>query len=140
MKAAWSKARRSVTPRLGHTVEIDGVHVFRASSAKVQDVVGGLLREVGFREEVVHTPPAGFVTRSRADFAYRLGEGRGVIAEIERGGTTTNNHDLKDFWNRHRGRRTPHVPGRADGELEGERRRTRAAVPPGVRADRGVLR
>src|SRR5665647_149452 len=85
----------------GHTVEIDDVHVFRASSAKVQDVVGGLLREVGFREEVVHTPQAGFVTRSRADFAYRLGEGRGVIAEIERGGTTTNNHDLKDFWKVH---------------------------------------
>ena len=124
----------------GHTVEIDDVHVFRASSAKVQDVVGGLLREVGFREEVVHTPQAGFVTRSRADFAYRLGEGRGVIAEIERGGTTTNNHDLKDFWNRHRGRRPPPVPGRADGELEGERRRSRAAVPPGVRANRGVLR
>ena len=50
-----------------HTVEIDGVHVFRASSAKVQAVVGGLLREVGFREEFVHTPQAGFVTRSRAD-------------------------------------------------------------------------
>src|SRR5665811_308246 len=116
----------------GHTVEIDGVHVFRASSAKVQAVVGGLLREVGLREEVMHTPQAGFVTRSRADFAYRLGEGRGVIAEIERGGTTTNNHDLKDFWNRHRGRRTPPVPGGPDGELEGERRRTRATVPPGV--------
>jgi len=85
----------------GHAVEIDGVHMFRASSAKVQAVVGGLLREVGFREEVVHTPQAGFVTRSRADFAYRLGEGRGVIAEIERGGTTTNNHDLKDFWKVH---------------------------------------
>src|SRR5665648_1303873 len=95
----------------GHTLEIDGVHVFRASSAKVQDVVGGLLREVGFREEVVHTPPGGFVTRSRADFAYRLGEGRGIIAEIERGGTTTNNHDLKDFWNRHRSRRPPPVTG-----------------------------
>jgi len=101
VKAAWSKARRSATPRLGHTVEIDGVHVFRASSAKVQAGVGGLLREVGFREEVVHTPQAGFTTRSRADFAYRLGEGRGIIAEIERGGTTTNNHDLKDFWKVH---------------------------------------
>ena len=84
-----------------HTVEIDAVHVFRASSSRVQAVVGGLLREVGFREEVVHTPQAGFITRSRADFAYRLGEGRGVIAEIERGGTTTNNHDLKDFWKVH---------------------------------------
>src|SRR5665647_1179382 len=92
---------RARGPEHVDVVDLDGVHVFRASSAKVQDVVGGLLREVGFREEVVHTPQAGFVTRSRADFAYRLGEGRGVIAEIERGGTTTNNHDLKDFWKVH---------------------------------------
>src|SRR5674476_982777 len=50
---------------------------------------------VGVAVPVVYAP-----TR-RADFAYRLGEGRGVIAEIERGGTTTNNHDLKDFWKVH---------------------------------------
>lgn len=84
-----------------HTPEIDRVHVHGASSGTVQAVVGGLLREVGFREEVVHTPQVGFSTRSRVDFAYRLGERRGVIAEIERGGTTTNNHDLKDFWKVH---------------------------------------
>lgn len=84
-----------------HAAEIDGVHVFRAPSGKVQAIVGELLREVGFREEVVHTPQAGFTTRSRVDFAYRLGAARGVIAEIERGGTTTNNHDLKDIWKVH---------------------------------------
>jgi hypothetical protein len=32
---------------------------------------------------------------------YSLGDGRGVIAEVERGGTTTNNHDLKDLWKAH---------------------------------------
>lgn len=26
---------------------------------------------------------------------------RGVLAEVERGGTTTNNHDLKDLWKTH---------------------------------------
>ena len=41
------------------------------------------------------------MTRARPDFYYPLDEGRGIIAEIERGGTTTNNHDLKDFWKTH---------------------------------------
>ena len=94
-------AGRLATYLAEHTAEIDRVHVHGASSSKVQEVVGELLREAGFREEVVHTPQVGFSTRSRVDFAYRLSEGRGVIAEIERGGTTTNNHDLKDFWKVH---------------------------------------
>jgi len=41
------------------------------------------------------------VTRARPDFVFRLGAERGVIAEVERGGTTTNNHDLKDLWKTH---------------------------------------
>ena len=84
-----------------NTAGIDAVHVFRAQSMAVQRVVGELLGVVGFREEVVLTPQDGFVTRARPDFYYSLGEGRGIIAEIERGGTTTNNHDLKDFWKTH---------------------------------------
>lgn len=80
---------------------IDTVHVHRASSSAVQEVVARLLREIGFAEEVVLTPQDGFVTRARPDFVHSLGRGRGIIAEVERGGTTTNNHDLKDFWKVH---------------------------------------
>lgn len=47
------------------------------------------------------SPESGFVTQARPDFVYALGEGRGVLAEVERGGTTTNNHDLKDMWKAH---------------------------------------
>ena len=32
---------------------------------------------------------------------FFLWPGRGVIAEVERGGTNTNNHDLKDLWKAH---------------------------------------
>ena len=74
-------------------------HVFGAGSRAIQAIVASLLTErLGFGEEVVLTPQSGFVTMSRPDFFYRLGEGRGILAEVERGGTTTNNHDLKDFW------------------------------------------
>lgn len=100
--------------RLGHHLEqrrgeIDRVHVHRASSSAVQVVVSELLREIGFDEEVVLTPQDGFVTRARPDFVYALAAGRGIIAEVERGGTTTNNHDLKDFWKVHIARDAQHL-------------------------------
>ena len=81
---------------------ISAVHVFRAQSKSVQGVVSQLLRdELGFEEEVVIRPSDGFVTRARPDFFYELSDGRGIIAEVERGGTTSNNHDLKDVWKAH---------------------------------------
>ena len=78
------------------------VHVHRAQSSAVQSIVAELLRDrLGFREEVVLTPQHGFVTSARPDFYKALAPGRGVLAEVERGGTTTNNHDLKDMWKTH---------------------------------------
>jgi hypothetical protein len=84
------------------TADIDIVHVHGAQSRAVQDIVAAMLREqLNFSEEVLLTPQEGFVTRARPDFVYSLGPGRGVIAEVERGGTTLNNHDLKDLWKTH---------------------------------------
>jgi len=94
-------ADRLVKHLVAQRAEIDRVHVHRAPSSAVQQVVGELLRDIGFGEEVVLTPQEGFVTRARPDFVYPLADGRGIIAEVERGGTTTNNHDLKDFWKVH---------------------------------------
>ena len=82
-------------------LEIDLVHVHRAQSSAVQLIVSTLRERLGFSEEVVLTPQDGFVTHARPDFVYTLGPGRGIIAEVERGGTTTNNHDLKDLWKAH---------------------------------------
>ncbi len=47
------------------------------------------------------TPQSGLVTQARPDFFFELLDGRGIIAEVERGGTITNNHDLKDLWKAH---------------------------------------
>ena len=83
-------------------VDIARVHVHRASSSAVQQIVARLLRdELGFSHERVLTPQTGFVTSARPDFYFTLADGRGVLAEVERGGTTTNNHDLKDMWKTH---------------------------------------
>jgi hypothetical protein len=82
--------------------EIDAAHVHRASSGAIQTIVSHLLREqLQFREERILTPEDGFVTQARPDFFFRLSDSRGVLAEVERGGTTTNNHDLKDLWKTH---------------------------------------
>lgn len=82
--------------------EIDAVHVHGAGSSSVQRIVSRLLRdEVGFREEKVMTRVDGWDSLNRPDFFYELSPGRGILAEVERGGTTTNNHDLKDFWKTH---------------------------------------
>ena len=38
-----------------------------------------------------------------------IGRGEGVIAEVERGGTVTNNHDLKDIWKAHLAQDAQHL-------------------------------
>ncbi|HEX5018977.1 MAG TPA: hypothetical protein VFX15_15470 [Actinomycetes bacterium] len=89
---------------------IDLVHVHGASSSVVQDIVADLLQhQLGFQSEVVITPVDGLVTRARPDFVYWLADGRGVLGEVERGGTTTNNHDLKDMWKAHISPDTQHL-------------------------------
>ena len=81
---------------------IDIAHVHGASSAAVQLIVSAILKDrLGFDEEVLLTPEDGIVSRPRPDFYYPIGPGEGVIAEVERGGTVTNNHDLKDIWKAH---------------------------------------
>lgn len=78
------------------------LHIYGAQSKRIQDTVGTLLEdELGFGSEIVLTPQDGLVTRARPDFYFDLGAGRGIIAEVERGGTTANNHDLKDLWKAH---------------------------------------
>lgn len=81
---------------------IDEAHIFRAGSSAIQHIVSKILcDDLGFREEVIITPQDGLVSRARPDFVFQLGPGRGVIAEVERGGAVTNNHDLKDMWKAH---------------------------------------
>lgn len=82
--------------------QLAALHVHGASSHAIQGVFSILLKDrLGFGEEVVLTPQSGLVTRARPDFFFRLDAGRGIVAEVERGGTTTNNHDLKDLWKAH---------------------------------------
>lgn len=92
------------------SAEIDSVHVHLAQSGVVQQIASRLLRvDLGFEEEKRLADEVGLTTRARPDFVFRLGPGRGILAEVERGGTTTNNHDLKDFWKAHISPDTQHL-------------------------------
>lgn len=50
---------------------------------------------------MVLTPDHGLTTRARPDFYFPLSGTSGVPAEVEHGGTTANNPDLKDLWKAH---------------------------------------
>ena len=92
------------------TSAIDLVHVHGAQSKAVQDIVAELLESrLAFEQEFVLTPDDGLVTAPRPDFYYRLSPERGILAEVERGGTTLNNHDLKDMWKAHIAPRAHHL-------------------------------
>jgi hypothetical protein len=80
---------------------IDAAHVHGAQSSVIQALIGSLLLTIGFHEEEVLRPQEGFVTHARPDFFLHLGANRGVLAEVERGGTVNNNHNLKDIWKAH---------------------------------------
>lgn len=85
-----------------HGRDIDSAHVHGAQSGAIQSIVANLLRDqLGFSEEIVLTEQDGFITHARPDFIYRLSAQRGILAEVERGGTVNNNHDLKDLWKAH---------------------------------------
>lgn len=102
MQAVDGLAEKLLAHIVATTGEIADLHVHGAKSKAIQDHFAILLRqELGFGEEVVLTPQSGLVTRARPDFFFELANGRGIIAEVERGGTTTNNHDLKDLWKAH---------------------------------------
>lgn len=82
--------------------DIAAAHVHGAQSKDIQSIVEALLvDQLGFGTEVILTPEDGLVTKARPDFVYRLADGRGILAEVERGGTVNNNHDLKDMWKAH---------------------------------------
>lgn len=94
--------RRLVRHMQVRASDIEGAHVYNAQSKAVQSVIETLLcAELGFRSEVVLTPQEGFVSSARPDCVLELASGRGVVAEVERGGTVNNNHDLKDLWKAH---------------------------------------
>lgn len=89
--------------------QLDAAHRPDAQSRTIQELVGGWLRQQGFEEEFLYAFLETPGSHSRPDFYRDLGNRRGILAEIERGGAVNNNHDLKDVWKCHLSERTQHL-------------------------------
>ena len=84
--------------------EIDRIHRFRAKSDDIQAVFFAWLRE-NYRVSIETTEGFEDTTtrRNRPDAQIWLDDSgaRRLLVEVERGGTVTNGHDLKDMWKAH---------------------------------------
>lgn len=89
--------------------QIDAAHRPNTQSAVIQEIIGKWLGEYGFISEYLHAFDETPSTRSRPDFYLDLGDGNGVLVEVERGGAVNNNHDLKDIWKCHLSEKTQHL-------------------------------
>jgi len=76
------------------------VHKLGASSVEVQTVVLPGLLELGFTPEKTGLFQSSEVSALRPDYYRKIRE-TGILLEVERGKTTTNNMDLLDFWKCH---------------------------------------
>lgn len=80
--------------------QIAKVHKLGTSSAKVQEVVLPGAKKLGFANEKKGLFAGYRVPALRPDYYVKVRDA-GVLLEVERGKTTTNNMDLLDFWKCH---------------------------------------
>jgi hypothetical protein len=75
-------------------------HILGASSALIQDLVLEKAKALGFEDEKRGLFANYAVPALRPDYFCQMGDS-GILLEVERGKTTTNNMDLLDFWKCH---------------------------------------
>ncbi len=75
-------------------------HILGASSSKIQEVILGKAVELGFENEKIGLFANCNVPGLRPDYYCRIVD-TGILLEVERGKTTTNNMDLLDLWKCH---------------------------------------
>jgi hypothetical protein len=76
------------------------VHKLGGRSQDIQEILRPDLEQLGFQSEKAGLFENMSVPALRPDFYRKLG-GSGIIAEVERGKTITNNMDLLDLWKCH---------------------------------------
>jgi hypothetical protein len=80
--------------------QIAAVHKLGASSVEVQNVCLPGVQALGFTPEKTGLFQNDAVSALRPDYYLKVRE-TGILLEVERGKTTTNNMDLLDFWKCH---------------------------------------
>lgn len=80
--------------------KIAEVHVLGASSSKIQELIADKAKELGFESEKKGLFNNYSVQGLRPDYYCPVGD-TGILLEVERGKTITNNMDLLDIWKCH---------------------------------------
>jgi hypothetical protein len=80
--------------------DISRCHILNASSQQVQAIVEPEATRLGFQSEKNGLFGGSTVSALRPDFYRRTGRS-GILLEVERGKTLTNNMDLLDLWKCH---------------------------------------
>jgi hypothetical protein len=75
-------------------------HTLGASSVTIQELILGKATALGFESEKKGLFASYKVPGLRPDYYCRVAD-TGILLEVERGKTTTNNMDLLDFWKCH---------------------------------------
>jgi len=81
--------------------DIRKVHKKGASSQDIQNVLLKLIEGKGFKSEKTGLFESYSTNQLRPDYFLKLNKTDGIIIEIERGKTTTNNMDMLDLWKSH---------------------------------------
>ena len=82
------------------TKELDSVNQPGVSSHKIQEIILRKASKLGFTNEKEGLFKKYSNSRLRPDFFLKVRK-TGILIEVERGQTTQNNNDLKDFWKCH---------------------------------------
>ena len=75
-------------------------HVLGAASGEIQEIILGKANALGFHSEKRGLFADYPTARLRPDYYLAMGDS-GIIMEVERGKTTTNNMDFLDLWKCH---------------------------------------
>jgi hypothetical protein len=75
-------------------------HILGTSSAAIQEIVLTKAHQLGFEDEKKGLFATYEVSALRPDYFRPVGD-TGILLEVERGKTTTNNMDLLDLWKCH---------------------------------------
>ncbi len=81
--------------------ELRKIHQVGAKSSEIQKIILEKTIELGFSSEKKGLFENYSVKQLRPDYYLKLEECKGIILEVERGKTITNNMDLLDLWKCH---------------------------------------
>ena len=81
--------------------KIKNKHIINAKSREIQEIFLEKMNELGFSSEKKGLFKKYRTNALRPDYYKKIGQNKGIIMEVERGKTISNNMDMLDIWKCH---------------------------------------